>query len=365
MAMPRDTAAISSIRKAFTLVELLLVIGIIAILVSLLLPALQGARRAARTAVCESNMRQFGIGAAGYARDFKDKIFSFSWRATDHDMSDFPDLNFSTPYDTQAASAQAVDILRRLADRRDPDDIKSPQFYAWLPHTYYSHLVLQDYLSRPLPDKAVVCPEDLNRLNWQKQPAELYDNNAWMPLQPDAMTSNHENRRFPYGSSYEAVPACFDTLQSTRIASRDPLITNNRLRQYTSHNVYVQEPGATFYGMRMTDVLFPSQKVHMHDSQDRHHFPRRQLFFGYQQAKQPLLFFDSSVRTYRTKDANLAWNPRLPTADDYSINYAPDPWESPTLSGQAIESVGAYYRWTRGGLQGIDFGGTPPRTGQP
>ena len=45
-----------------------------ATLISLLLPALKGARRAARLSVCESNMRQFGIAAAGYGRDFKDRI---------------------------------------------------------------------------------------------------------------------------------------------------------------------------------------------------------------------------------------------------------------------------------------------------
>lgn len=50
-------------RRAFTMVELLVVISIIGVLLGLLLPAVQSAREAARTAACSSNLRQLGLAA--------------------------------------------------------------------------------------------------------------------------------------------------------------------------------------------------------------------------------------------------------------------------------------------------------------
>jgi prepilin-type processing-associated H-X9-DG protein/prepilin-type N-terminal cleavage/methylation domain-containing protein len=60
--------------KGFTLVELLIVIGIITVLIAMLLPALGKARGAAQTTQCASNMRQIGQFFAIYANQYSGYI---------------------------------------------------------------------------------------------------------------------------------------------------------------------------------------------------------------------------------------------------------------------------------------------------
>ena len=68
--------------RAFTLVELLVVISIIGILVALLMPALHLARQASRRASCANNLRQFGVGFAAHGERNRGQLCSgaFDWK---------------------------------------------------------------------------------------------------------------------------------------------------------------------------------------------------------------------------------------------------------------------------------------------
>jgi prepilin-type N-terminal cleavage/methylation domain-containing protein len=81
-------------RNGFTLVELLVVIGIIAVLVALLLPALQKARAQAKLVQCASQLRQVALAARAYAVENRDAIAPWAldngsrWYTTYRNTSD-------------------------------------------------------------------------------------------------------------------------------------------------------------------------------------------------------------------------------------------------------------------------------------
>jgi len=338
-------------RRAFTLIELLVVIAIVSLLMSMLMTAVVHARKTARMLTCMNNMSVMGKTVETYGSVFGDRVYTFSWRKNTK-QSQWSDLNNHNNDDLVAASDQAVDILRRRADRPD-----FPKLTNWLPHIANTHLVLLDFLNARLPDPQVLCPEDRYRIAWGREP-DLFQKKMVIPYPggPFGAGSAFGNV-WPYSASYNNVMASSER-------SVGGIFQGTQL-------LYYYYPGLIkMGGNKLSDVTFPSQKVLTTDTIQRH-YGKQATYWGYDDVRIPLTFFDASVRIKLVGESNLGWNPTKPEKDKPLIfDYKPDKtpseqvWEPPTRSGNNKDPVFGRFLWTRGGLKGIDFGGGEINTGQ-
>jgi prepilin-type N-terminal cleavage/methylation domain-containing protein len=334
---------------AFTLIELLIVIAIIALLIGILLPALGKSRKAARITVCESNMRQHGVSLANYATDWKNLIGTFSWKPGTS-PSQWTDLNGATNYQT-SHSNQAIDIARRLSGHGD-DNFFQPFTSRIVNRNFWSMPLIDGaYYSGKLPEPTAACPDDRATVTWQRRYNDI-DAALLETGDPDPGSPIGHKRMLAYWSTYQLVPTAWT-------ADSGPGALSQASGGPGMHFLY-QDSNAAYYGFggrSFHQVLFPSQKVCLFDLFDRHGY-KREIWYAYPIASQPLLFFDCSVSFRKTGDSNIGWQPTSPNSL-FPTTYQYWPWGSdpPTLNGQPNEIVNGYYRWTRAGLKGVDYGG--------
>lgn len=116
----------------FTLVELLVVIGIIAVLISILFPAFGLVRESARSTKCRSNLRNLGLAFRSYANNNEDKL---PWVAAYNTMREDDWIHWEPPGTTAGSTARPAD-----------DDL--------------SQSAVAPFLGQPIEPEFFQCPAD-------------------------------------------------------------------------------------------------------------------------------------------------------------------------------------------------------------
>ena len=142
----------SGVSRGFTLIELLVVISIIAVLASLLMPALENARRQAQIVQCTSNLRQVGIGIStytlesggrfpAYTTETKPAYGSVNWNNRMHVLGHTPE-RFNLDTHTIMEGYIGSPVCRCPLDDSWPGDPRNRPIYEveGSSYVYQSHL---------------------------------------------------------------------------------------------------------------------------------------------------------------------------------------------------------------------------------
>ena len=151
--------------RGFTLVELLVVIGIIALLIGILLPTLNRAREASRRATCLSNLHSIGQAMYLYAHDHRDRLPNSNPKNTSDQGDAYDQVNYVMTRLYEKYS-NAAGVFHCPSDRDDrPDVITNADFVlkqsARVSYDFYSVYWLPEHGPRLAKIKSAPLAWDL------------------------------------------------------------------------------------------------------------------------------------------------------------------------------------------------------------
>lgn len=347
-------------RRGFTIYELVALLFLICLVGAFLIGLLAPIRHSghAQGVVAQANLRSLNTGASNYAGDHDDLIFSYSYT---HNSMGLMDLTGRGMTDIEKnailADAQARNILQRSTGRTRGDGaiLEAP---SALLYQRYSHLVLLDWLTDRQPEQIMASPFDRNLINWQENPLGYLDAESDFPYANgmpkkdgydiDPLWEQESVKQlWAFGSSYQVVPhAWLDDENPQYTPSAD-----------SPHHMVKGDSDEPLGGRKMTEVAHPSGKVFMYEEFDRFTDPDG-LFASDPKARINMAFFDGSVRGEIVGDANSAFDPDNPD-EVWEQRYLPlDTFPLPKGGLGDEAKLDLRFRWTKGGLGGIDYGGS-------
>jgi prepilin-type N-terminal cleavage/methylation domain-containing protein len=179
-------------RRGFTLVELLVVIGIIALLISMLLPALNKAREAAARAVCLSNLRQIGTSLRIYGTMYRDVCPAGSHVQDPNTSTAATDIRLSYQI-TRSTNAMTVGDSSTVTPTY-PKGVRYIGFGLLYPANILKHGGLEERGTETNSGRIWFCPT-------QTSVFHSYDtqSNPWPPIIPNGTAMSYQVRACDLG----------------------------------------------------------------------------------------------------------------------------------------------------------------------
>lgn len=347
--------------SGFTILDLVACIGLSAVVSTVGVPAVRTATSDNSLQRCRYNYRFISQASAMYQEDFGGQMWALSWPSgmlNPENQSSFP-LRFGS--DFEGHSFQAYAIARRRAGITKNE---LPMPTNSIVDFSMTHLALADYVGLTLPASSFVCPMDGPRQvllargwsNWPVPSQEL----PWIEI----FSTSYAHSVYHNSPSRQSITIVNGVQKRSMMLYWQDAPTIPRIDGDADS---VRVPGVL--GPRQASaVAYPSAKVFLADYYSRHEGATR--YYAYSDVFNDLLFYDGSLRRYRTDFTNPGWDPRTSTARQnmqtrFPLGRLKDYFGGVDGGGRGAVFGAGWYRWTRGGLLGWDVPRLSSMVGKP